>query len=389
MDDASRLREWHWLWDAYIAGVCGAAVVAVVLLNDRFPGKPLAASLLLIGMASWALVAGRYVSRYGEISWRTTLFVAVPLIFFFSSLLFSRVAVAAIPAIYPILFSALPLVTAVVTTTVVNLVPLGMLLMAGGPHEQDVVIGLAITLLGVVAAPLIGIMVVTPTRQRARLAVLVRELEASRAESARLSRDAGASAEREHLAREIHDTLAQGFTSIVALAQAVDAELGTDLAAAGRHIEMIQSTARENLAEARVMVAGLTPAELDGRSLSAAVARLCDRFSVETGIDVTTETETHLPVLGMAVDVVLLRATQEALANVRKHSRASRVRVGLGVKSHVVQLVLSDNGIGAATCMVEGYGLRGMRARVAQVGGSMSVSPTPGGGVTVTVEIPA
>lgn len=389
MEDALRTREWHWLWDAYIAGVCGAAVVAVVLLNERFPSNPLAASVLLIGMAAWALIAGRHVSRYGEVSWRTALFVAVPLILFFSALLFSKVAVAAIPAIYPILFSALPLVTAVVTTTVVNLIPLAMQLIAGGPHEQDVVIGLAITLLGVVAAPLIGIMVVTPTRQRARLAALVRELEASRAESARLSRDAGASAEREHLAREIHDTLAQGFTSIVALAQAADAELGTDLQAAGRHIEMIRSTARENLAEARVMVAGLTPAELDGRSLSAAVDRLCGRFAVETGIDVTTDTEAQLPALGMAADVVLLRATQEALANVRKHSHAGRVRVGLGVNGHVVQLVLSDNGIGASAHIVEGYGLRGMRARVAQVGGSMSLSPTPGGGVTITVEIPA
>ena len=91
---------------------------------------------------------------------------------------------------------------------------------------------MAVTLIGVIVAPVVGTVIMTSIRQREELAALVGELAATRAESARLSREAGAAAERERLAREIHDTLAQGFTSIVALAQAVEPELDSDTAAA-------------------------------------------------------------------------------------------------------------------------------------------------------------
>ena len=147
-------------------------------------------------------------------------------------------------------------------TTVVNFVPLAMLLLSNGLRSPNLSMAVAVTLVGVVAAPVIGTVIITSMRQRRQLAELVAELAATRAESARLSREAGAAAERERLAREIHDTLAQGFTSIVTLAQAVEPELESDIAEAKRHIELIRETARENLAEARAMVAELTPSPL-------------------------------------------------------------------------------------------------------------------------------
>ena len=248
---------------------------------------------------------------------------------------------------------------------------------------------IAFTLVGVVATPVIGTVIMTSMRQRSELAAVIAELAATRAESARLSREAGAAAERERLAREIHDTLAQGFTSIVALAQAVEPELDTDTAAAKRHIELIRTTARENLAEARVMVAELTPTALHEGSLRSAIQRQCERLSDETGIAVTMHVDGDLPALGMAPDVVLLRATQEAFANVGKHSRATTVAVALTAADHVVRLTVVDNGIGLPESHRDGFGLRGMRARVAQVGGTMAVSPTADGGTTVTVEVPA
>jgi signal transduction histidine kinase len=86
---------------------------------------------------------------------------------------------------------------------------------------------------------------------------------------------------------------------------------------------------------------------------------------------------------------VLLRATQEAFANIRKHAQATTAAVELSKSDSGVQLTVSDNGIGPAEKHAEGFGLRGMRARAAQVGGTMAVSPTAGGGTTVTVEVPA
>jgi len=326
--------------------------------------------------------------RVPEFDWPTVLFVAVVILLWVVAVWASPFAVAAVPALYPLVFSTLPLMPALVVTTAVNVTPLTLTLLTKGTHVPYMALGVAITVIGVIAAPVIGTVIMTANRQGRELAILVGELEATRAETARLSRQSGAAAERERLALEIHDTLAQGFTSIVALAQAVEAELDTDPVAASRHVELIRATARENLAEARVMVADLAPAALDDSSLPAAIRRLADRLSAETGITVTVDTGRGLPALGMASDVVLLRAAQEALANVRKHSQASEVHVELSAVGRGVRFSLADNGVGLAEDHAEGFGLRGMKARVAQVGGTMSVSPTPGGGVTVEVEVP-
>jgi signal transduction histidine kinase len=384
-----RAGEWHWVWDVYIAGGCLAGMAAVVLLDDRNPGNVPLAIAALTGIAVWALTLIRRVLRTDEFGWRCVVFVAVPVALFLVAVGASRAAIAAIPAIYPLIFAPLPLPAALVVTTAVNVTPLIMVLAVHGTRWPNLPLAVATTLIGVIAAPVIGTMIMTSMKQRERLATLVDELQATRAESARLSLEAGAAAERERLAREIHDTLAQGFTSIVALSQAIEAELKAEPAAAARHVELIRSTARENLAEARAMVAELTPTALGEGSLPAAIQRQCDRLSAETGVAVTMHADGNRPALGMATDVVLLRATQEAFANIRKHAQASRVTVELSTADSGVRLSVADNGIGLPDVQSEGFGLRGMRARAAQVGGTMSVGPTPGGGTTVTVEVPA
>jgi signal transduction histidine kinase len=136
------------------------------------------------------------------------------------------------------------------------------------------------------------------------------------------------------------------------------------------------------------MVAELTPTALHDGSLSAAIQRLCERLSAESGITATLRVDGELPPLGMATDVVLLRAVQEAFANIRKHSAASAATVALSAVGSGVRLSVADNGIGISDGHSDGFGLRGMRTRATQVGGTLTVTPTPGGGTTVTVEAP-
>ncbi|HET6734912.1 sensor histidine kinase [Mycobacterium sp.] len=384
-----RSGEWHWLWDAYVLGMCAAAAAGVVMLDDRVPSNVPVALAALFGIVVCVSAFGSRVSRGGEFDWRTLLFLATVIGLWIVAMSASAVAVAAVPAIYPLVFASLPLPTALVVTTVVNFAPLSLALLIYGFRWPHLPLAVAFTLVGLIAAPVIGITIMTSMKQRRKLAELVAELAATRAQSARLSREAGTAAERERLAREIHDTLAQGFTSIVALAQAVEPELETDTAAAKRHVELIRTTARENLAEARAMVAELTPTALHEGSLSAAIQRQCDRLSDETGIAVTMRADDGLPALGMAADVVLLRATQEAFSNIRKHAQADTVTVELSAHDHGVRLAVADNGIGLPDAITQGFGLRGMRARAAQVGGTMSLSPTAGGGTTVTLQVPA
>lgn len=386
--------DWHWMWEIYVCALCLAAIVAVVLLQRTLGGNVPVACTALAALIVVVLMFGRNVIREadpiaGPIRARTVVFVAGVIVLWLVAILAASPAVAAIPALYPLIFATLPLAVALALTFAVTLAPLALAVTTHGLSWPSLPAVAAVTLVGAVAAPIIGTTIMTTLRQRQQLAETVAQLADSRAESARLSREAGVAAERERLAREIHDTLAQGFTSIVALAQAVQAENATDPAAAARHVEMIRSTARDNLAEARTMVTQLTPAVLQEGSLPAALRRQCDSLAAETGIAVELRIDDDLPQLGMAADVVLLRSAQEAMTNVRRHARASRLQVGMQPTADGVRLSLSDNGIGLSADHVDGFGLRGMRARLDQVGGTLTLSTADAGGVLVVVAVPA
>ncbi|MBB2909950.1 signal transduction histidine kinase [Streptosporangium becharense] len=221
------------------------------------------------------------------------------------------------------------------------------------------------------------------TTQSEERAVLIRELERSRAEVARLSAERGAQAERERLAGEIHDTLAQGFTSIIMLLQAAEAQ-----ADPSRHLTLAVRTARENLAEARLLVTTLSPAPLDGSTLDEALERLTNRLGEETGLAARFEVSGGSRPLSPPVEVVLVRAAQEGLANVRKHAAAGTVIVSIAYRDGSVRLEVRDDGCGFDPSGARGYGLRGMRARVEQVGGTLAVTGSPGGGTSLEVVIP-
>lgn len=238
----------------------------------------------------------------------------------------------------------------------------------------------------------LGLWTAHTLRQSERHARLVDELRATQAELGRASHEAGVLAERARVAQEIHDTLAQGFTSVVMLAQAASADLDRDAPDAARErLALVESTARDNLAEARALVAASAPAPLQGGTLSEALRRLADRFAEETGTRVEL-TAPEASRLSSADDVVLLRSAQEALTNVRRHADASAVRVDLRQDHAGTVLEVTDDGRGLpadASGFTEGYGLRGMRERVAAEGGSLEVGPAPGGGTRVAVRLPA
>jgi signal transduction histidine kinase len=229
-------------------------------------------------------------------------------------------------------------------------------------------------------------------KQSERRAELIAELDQTREELAQANHAAGAMAERERMAREIHDTLAQGMTSIVMLAQAAQAEL-----AAGRptdKLAAIEDTARENLAEARALVAAFTPVALAESTLTEVLRRQAERFRTETGVDVQVRLDLpdeDVAALPAGQQVVLLRAAQEALANVRKHAGAEHVLITLGASAGDIRIEICDDGRGFEPAAVDGagFGLAAMRGRVEESGGTVEVVSTPGGGTRVQVLVPA
>jgi len=224
--------------------------------------------------------------------------------------------------------------------------------------------------------------VIAQSRERA---AIIDQLEATRAELAAAQHEAGRMAERQRLAADIHDTLAQGLTSILMLIQAAQANLDGSHPHAARHLELAARTARENLAEARALVADLAPAQLDGGTLPDALRRLSQAPGVNASFGLSG-TPRPQP---MVTEVVLLRVCQEALANVRKHACAQSATVRLGYDPGAIRLEVSDDGAGFdPDCVSGGYGLRGMRTRVAEVGGTLTVRSSPGAGTQVSAMVP-
>ncbi len=259
------------------------------------------------------------------------------------------------------------------------------------PNAGTVAVALSVAVGGGGFAVFYGRWVARIIDQSADRAAMIEQLEATRAQLAAAQHDAGRLAERQRLAADIHDTLAQGFASILMCIQAAQADLdgsGPRQAhpQATRHLDLAVRTARENLAEARALVAGLTPAQLDGGTLPDALRRL----SHASGVDATFGLSGPPRQLPMATEVVLLRVCQEALSNVRKHARAQSVTVRLDYDQDAVRLEVSDDGAGFDPVVVSGgFGLRGMRARVTEAGGTLTVGSEPGAGTRVSAMVPS
>ncbi|MEV6279169.1 sensor histidine kinase [Nocardia sp. NPDC051832] len=243
------------------------------------------------------------------------------------------------------------------------------------------------TLIGLAGGVLLGLWMDRVLRQgdeRAR--VLAAELGRTQAELAAAHQRQGAAEERERLAREIHDTLAQGFASIIVLAEAARGGLETDPRTSARQLLSIERTARENLTEARVLV-GAAPAGGGATGgIAPALRRILDRFAEDTGLIV------HAELADLDCDqptrIALLRCTQESLANVRKHAGASTVSVVLARGPAGPELEITDDGIGFTPHTARGFGLDGMRDRLRELGGELTVTSAPGDGTRIFASLP-
>ncbi|MFF5227300.1 sensor histidine kinase [Dactylosporangium sp. NPDC000521] len=371
-------------WDVLYVAVVGS-VVGFMLADP--PGSVLAC-VLLVACLGWYVV-------FRLVPFASPLFVAVLALLHLTAVWLDHTASFALFAWGAMLFAVLPLRPAIAAVAALDLIPVPLAYLRDGTLTR--VHGLIpLTVLGLAFAIVAGTYIARLADQNEERAAMIAELSASRAEVARLSHEAGVLTGRARLAAEIHDTLAQGFTSIIALAQAA-----ADPAQTARRLEQVAGTARDNLAEARALVAALSPADLRTAGLGDAVRRQLSRLAAETGI----RTACHLPpATGALVDlptaqqVVLLRALQEALTNVRKHAGATAVDVWLTTTGTSVVLTVTDDGVGFtlpagassgadAAAAASGYGLAVLRARVEDAGGVCTVDSRPGAGTTVTVEL--
>jgi len=275
--------------------------------------------------------------------------------------------------------------------TLAVIVTVAAAIAALGLHGGWSIGGVVGPLVGAGVAVLIGLGYQSLAREAAEREALMAELIATRGQLAMTERASGVLAERARLAREIHDTVAQGLSSIQMLLHA--AERADPNQPGMEHIRLARETAAANLADTRRFIHELSPAPLTDRGLAAALRRLAETHWRSERLDVQVRVSDSLD-LPMHVQAALLRIAQGAMANVLQHADASTATITIARDSHSVELTIADDGVGFDAAAVladrvagasDSFGLTAIRERVDQLGGTLSIDAVPDRGTRLSV----
>lgn len=294
--------------------------------------------------------------------------------------------------VFPLFFLFLHLLgrwagsAAILASTIVAVYALGL-------HGGWSVGGVVGPFVGAGVALLIGLGYQALAREAQQREELVSELLATRGQLAAQEHESGVLAERARLAREIHDTLAQGLSSIQMLLHA--AERADDTRPGIEHIRLARETAAANLVEARRFIRELTPPQLDDQTLGGALRRLARTQWATQGLDVQVRVSDTV-VLPMHLQTALLRITQGAIANVLQHAHATTATVTISIEGDRLRFTVEDDGEGFDAELPEpgtaeksdSFGLRATAERVQQLGGRLEIDAASGRGTTLTVDLP-
>jgi signal transduction histidine kinase len=385
-------HEWdRWTSVWHLAFWVLAAIPAAALLvgNSVSPVRRYVGLAVLAAACGWYGALGRRVV-HAEISRAGLVYVTVAIPLTIGLSLTAPFGGLLLGMLYPHIWMILPPRRAVAGSAVASAGAAVAVVGWNGFSLAGLLAWGVLTVVFLLVSTAIGLWIDRIIQQSMTRAALIAELDATRAKLAEASRAAGAAAERERLACDIHDTLTQGFASILLLLDAAEADISPGHGPALAHLRNARRTAQENIAEARAMITALSPPHLRHASLPEALRQLVDRVGPELGAQARLTVTGEPCPLATDEEVVLLRAAQEALVNVRRHATAGRVDVNLAYRPGAVTLRVADDGRGFDPgSRGAGFGLDGMRARVAPVDGTLLVQTAPGAGTTIRVDVVA
>lgn len=381
-------RAWDRLWLAVVPVTLVVATVLMLVRSDASAGHR-AVTVAIAGAAGgwqWWMVSRHphWVGRLGPMSGAFVVLLGLTAVLIERDVAYLVVAFGC----YPPAFVLLPggwayLGVAAVTGTVIGTNILGS-------DRVDVTDQVLVAAVGLAVPSLIGAAIRAQEATSSRMLALSARNAELQAELTASARRAGALAERHRLAREIHDTVAQGLIGIVTQLDA--AEVAGSDAERTRRLTAAAGLARDSLTEARRSVQALRPGPLAGGGLDDAVRGAVDDFTVTTGIEATLTLTGDSRRLPSDVEDAVLRIVQEALANVAKHANARRVGVTLSYMDDLVVLDVRDDGCGID--MVRrpsaegGFGLVAMRQRLAGLSGRLELESAPGHGTALSASVP-
>jgi signal transduction histidine kinase len=233
----------------------------------------------------------------------------------------------------------------------------------------------------IIGAFISSIIIQSTDRQR-----LINDLTRSRANLMRVEREAGRLTERQRLARDIHDTLAQHFTSII---MHLSAAKYSNPESVQSEVRQAEDAAREGLNEIRRIVWDMQPEQIEKASLVEAVEELAARWSAENSVQVkmrVTGTPRSLP---SSAETALLRISQEAMHNITKHAQAKNVNITFSFMEDLFVMDIADDGLGFDPSKAsDGFGLKTMRDRIEELSGLFTIESERGRGTAIAVSLP-
>ena len=293
---------------------------------------------------------------------------------------------------FPLFFLHLHLLRrthAIAAVSVITAAVIGVQLWHGG--SGAVILG---PLLGAVFAIVIAVGYTALYRESEQRRQLIEDLQNTRQELAESQRRWGTLEERERISREIHDTLAQGLSSIVLWLRSAESALPDSPNTASHRVAQARESAIENLAEARQLVRDLRPPALAADNLPDALQRLAQRTATETGLACELRVDGEPVALPADYEVALLRAAQSSLANVRSHANASSAVMSLSFLGTEIALDIVDNGTGFDPQAQReqrddgtGFGLHALQGRIEALGGVFTIESSPGAGTAVAIRL--
>jgi signal transduction histidine kinase len=233
----------------------------------------------------------------------------------------------------------------------------------------------------IIGAFISSILIQSTKRQR-----LIDELTRSRADLMRVEREAGRLTERQRIARDIHDTLAQHFTSII---MHLSAAKHSNPGAVQSEVQQAEDAAREGLDEIRRIVWDMQPEQFENASLIEAVEELAARWSAENNIQVKMKVTGNPRSLTSSTETALLRISQEAMQNINKHAQAKNVNITFSFMEDIFVMDIADDGLGFDPSKIKnGFGMRTMRDRAEELNGTLNIESERGTGTAIAVSIP-
>jgi signal transduction histidine kinase len=397
---SSRRSAWE-RWEIWVIvfylSLALPTVLALVTGNLRYPPWLVLGLSLTLG-AWYALIMLWRIpkaSSKGQVRWSVIFLIGGFALWFPLSRSHWAYYITA-SSFYGMMWGTLPFPLAVVG----NVILTGLIIWSQSLNlNQPITLSLDLLLIGTVTvgwAALLAYWMRSIIRESAERKSLIEQLESAQDSLAAAERQAGVLQERQRLAQDIHDTLAQGFTSIVMQLEAAEQILPDGMDPVRDHIQCARDTARISLTEARRLVLALRPVQLEGTPLVEALSRVADRWEQESGVKTSFAVTGTAQALHPEVEVTLLRALQEALTNVHKHAQAGQVNVTLSYMDDQVAMDIQDDGKGFnpqkpaydPDQVSGGFGIATMHERVARLKGEVIIESHPDQGTTVAIQIP-